>query len=147
MKSLKSSYKIINEHNLIIEYHKGDIDLDSYIKFKKKTFTDKDFKTNLNYLIHFKDVTFFTPPEDIKKFVDFIIHNAPKLGKRKVAFITSTPNQVVSTTIYKTMITNDEQQVAIFSTNNNALNWLTSNKLNTKELIEIVKFIEKETER
>ncbi|MEX1383726.1 hypothetical protein [Lutibacter sp.] len=146
MAALKSSYKIIVQHNIIIEYHKGNIDVDSYIKFKEKTFNDKDFKTGLNYLIHFKNVNFFTPQEDIKKFVNFIKNNAPKLGKRKVGFVTSTPNQVVTTTIYKTMLADVEQQVAVFSTIDTALNWLTSNPLNTKELIEVVKATEKKVE-
>jgi len=144
MAALKSSYKIITEHNIIIEYHKGNIDVDSYIKFKEKTFNDEDFKTGLNYLIHFKNVTFFTPQEDIKKFVNFIKNNAPKLGKRKVAFVTSTPNQVVTTTIYKTMLADIKQQVAVFSTNDNALNWLTSNTLNTQKIIDVLKAMQKE---
>ena len=138
MATLKSSYKIISEHNIIIEFHKGNIDVDSYIKFKEKIFNDEDFKTGLNYLIHFKNVTFFTPQEDIKKFVNFIKNNAPKLGKRKVAFVTSTPNQVVTTTIYKSMLADIKQQVAVFSTNDNALNWLTSNSLNTKKIIDVL---------
>ena len=75
MTDLKSSYKIINEHNIIIEYHKGKLDVGSYIKFKEKTFNDKDFKTGLNYLIHFKNVTFLTSQEDIQKFVNFIKNN------------------------------------------------------------------------
>jgi len=144
MATLKSSYKIISEHNIIIEFHKGNIDVDSYIKFKEKTFNDEDFKTGLNYLIHFKNVTFFTPQEDIKKFVNFIKNNAPKLGKRKVAFVTSTPNQVVTTTIYKSMLADIKQQVAVFSTNDNALNWLTSNSLNTKKIIDVLKGMQKE---
>ena len=144
MATLKSSYKIISEHNIIIEFHKGNIDVDSYIKFKEKIFNDEDFKTGLNYLIHFKNVTFFTPQEDIKKFVNFIKNNAPKLGKRKVAFVTSTPNQVVTTTIYKSMLADIKQQVAVFSTNDNALNWLTSNSLNTKKIIDVLKGMQKE---
>lgn len=144
MATLKSSYKIISEHNIIIEFHKGNIDVDSYIKFKEKTFNDEDFKTGLNYLIHFKNVTFFTPQEDIKKFVNFIKNNAPKLGKRKVAFVTSTPNQVVTTTIYKSMLADIKQQVAVFSTNDNALNWLTSNSLNTKKIIDVLKGMQKD---
>ena len=90
------------------------------------------------YDLFLKNVTFFTPQEDIKKFVNFIKNNAPKLGKRKVAFVTSTPNQVVTTTIYKSMLADIKQQVAVFSTNDNALNWLTSNSLNTKKIIDVL---------
>ena len=141
MATLKSSYKIISEHNIIIEFHKGNIEVDSYIKFKEKTFNDEDFKTGLNYLIHFKNVTFFTPQEDIKKFVNFIKNNAPKLGKRKVALITNTPNQVVSTTIYKTMQANLNQEVEIFSTDEAALNWLIPKSFSFKDLNEILKIL------
>ncbi|GGK45288.1 MULTISPECIES: hypothetical protein [Flavobacteriaceae] len=146
MADLKSSYKIIAKHNIIIEYHKGNIDVNSYIKFKEKIFNDKGFKTGLNYLIHFKNVRFLTPPEDIIKFVNFIKKNTPKLGRRKIAFITRTPDQVVKTTIYKTLLADVEQQVAVFSTNNTALNWLNSTPLNTNDLIEVLTVIEKEFE-
>lgn len=56
--SLKSTYKILNEHNLIIELHKRDIDLNSYSNFKNKLISDKSFKSGSNYFIHFKGVTF-----------------------------------------------------------------------------------------
>lgn len=144
MTAFKSAYRIINDLNLILEYHSGNIDVDSYIKFKQLVFSDTGFKSGLNHFIHFKNVTFNTPDTEIKKFVDFIKNNAPKLGKRKVAFVTSTPNQVVTTTIYKTMLADKEQQVAVFSTNDTALNWLTSNPLATEDLIEIVKSMTKE---
>lgn len=144
MNALKSTYRIINNLNLILEYHTGDLDVDSYIKFKQKEFDDKDFKTGLNHFIHFKNVTFIDPEENIKKFVDFIKNNAPTLGKRKVAFITSTPSQVVTTTIYKTLLADDEQKVAVFSTNDTAFNWLTSNPLITEELMDIVNDLQKE---
>ena len=44
------------------------------------------------------------------------------------------------------MLTDIEQQVVVFSTIDTALNWLTSNPLNTKELIDLVKATEKEIE-
>ena len=144
MTPLKSAYRINQNLNLILEFHNGNLDVDSYIKFKQIVFNDKNFKAGLNHFIHFKNVNFIAPQEDIKKFVDFIKSNAPNLGKRKVAFVTSTPNQVVTTTIYKTILADKEQQVAVFSTNDTALNWLTSNPLATEDLIEIVKSMTKE---
>ena len=144
MTAQKSTYRIINDLNLIIEYHSGNLDVPSYIKFKERTFKDPNFKTGLNYFIHFKNVTFIKPKENVHLLVEFIKKNASKFGKRKVAFITSTPEQVVATTIYKTMLADNEQDVTVFSTNENAFNWLTSNPLNTIKLVEIIKEIKRE---
>jgi len=139
--ALKSTYQIITQNNLIIEFHKGTLDVDSYIEFKKKLFSDKDFKPGLNYFIHHKNVTFLTNQTDIKKFVTFLGAHSDSLGKRKVALITNTPNQVVSTTIYKTMQANLNQEVEIFSTDEAALNWLIPKSFSIKDLNEILKIL------
>jgi hypothetical protein len=60
--------------------------------------------------------------------------NVQKLGARKVAFVTNTPNQVVSTTIYKTIKSNLIQTSEIFSTNENALKWLNFSESSIQEL-------------
>ncbi len=101
----------------------------------------KDFKPGLNYFIHHKNVTFLTNQTDIKKFVDFLGSRSDSLGKRKVALITNTPNQVVSTTIYKIMQASLNQEVEIFSTNGAALNWLIHNSFSNKNIIEILKIL------
>jgi hypothetical protein len=142
MSLLKSTYSILPEHNLIIEIHKGELDVDSYINFKKKLSKDPDFKANMNNLIDHKKVVFKTNPTDVQKFVDFIKNNANTLGKRKVALLTETPNQVVSTTIYKTMQAGIKQEVEIFSTSNAAINWLLKKPM-TSQLKIIISNLEK----
>ncbi|UMB60696.1 hypothetical protein MHL31_00440 [Lutibacter sp. A80] len=144
MAPLKSTYKIINNLNIILEYHSGNLDVDSYIKFKQKVFSDKNFKPGLNHLIHFKNITFIYPDKNLKLFVDFIKSNTSVLGKRKIAFITSTPNHVVTTTIYDTLLADNSQQISVFSTNNSALNWLIQSPLDINNLIEVLKDMKKE---
>jgi hypothetical protein len=134
MSALKSNYKILLNHNLVIEYHVGILDVASYINFKKELVSNPDFKSNLNHLINFKQVKFETSKEDIQDFVDFMAMNVQKLGARKVAFVTNTPNQVVSTTIYKTIKSNLIQTSEIFSTNENALKWLNFSESSIQEL-------------
>ena len=124
MSTLKSYYEILLEHNLVIEYHSGLLDANSYINFKKTLFSDPLFRPNLNHFIHFKDVEFDATQQDINEFILFMKTKTGAIGKRKIVLITNTPNQVVSTTIYKIMQKNLNQSVEIFSTNIKALNWL-----------------------
>lgn len=124
MSSLKSNYKIILKQNLVVEYHKGILDVESYVNFKKKLMTDTHFQSSLNHLIYFKDVRFATTKKDVSDFKKFMSDNANTLGNRKVAFLTGTPNQVVITTIYNAIPSNLTQSSEIFSTIENALKWL-----------------------
>jgi hypothetical protein len=144
MSALKSYYEILLEHNLVIEYHSGILDIKSYINFKKSIFNNPLFKPNLDHFIHFKNVKFETTQQDINDFVGFIKTNSASIGKRKIALITNTPNQVVSTTLYKMMIQNLDQSVEIFSTNDKALNWLNVNTAIFESVVSIlIKFANK----
>lgn len=137
MSDLISNYKILKEHNLIVEYHSGILDADSFIEFKKSITLDPLFLPSLNYFVHLKKVTFSTNLEDIDKYVRFLDANSKVFGNRRVALITNTPNQVVSTTMFKMMQQNKAQSVEIFSTNENALEWLNSN-LNNDEILDVL---------
>lgn len=124
MSALKSSYKILLDYNLVIEYHYGTLETSSYVNFKEKLINDPLFRPNLNHFIHFKNVEFATSPTEVNDFVTFMKYNISAIGFRKIALITNTPNQVVSTTIYKMLLKNLNQSVEIFSTHENALRWL-----------------------
>jgi hypothetical protein len=135
---LKSNYTILLNHNLVIEFHSGILTALNYIEFKKKLLNDSLFKADLNHLIDFKNVKFNTNPTDISDFVDFLKSRTQFLGNRKVAFVTNTPNQVVSTTIYKLTQGNLNQEVEIFSTEENALKWLNIPNSVIKDVLKII---------
>lgn len=138
MSKLKSNYTILLNHNLVIEFHSGILTALNYIEFKKKLLNDSLFKADLNHLIDFKNVKFNTNPTDISDFVDFLKSRTQFLGNRKVAFVTNTPNQVVSTTIYKLTQGNLNQEVEIFSTEENALKWLNIPNSVIKDVLKII---------
>jgi len=138
MSGLKSSYVILPDENLVIEFHSGILEVPDYIEFKQNLLKDPLFKPNLNHFIHFKNVVFQTPPSELSNFVGYIKENVQSLGKRKLAFITDTPNQVVTTTMYKIMQQNTTLISEIFSTNEGALKWLNPPTLNNVELNKIL---------
>ena len=137
MSGLVSTYKILKEYNLIIEYHTGTLDADSFIAFKKSITLDASFLPSLHYFVHLKNVTFSTNLEDIDKYANFLEANSKIFGNRRVALITNTPNQVVSTTMFKMMQQNKSQSVEVFSTNTSALEWLNS-KLDKDEILGVL---------
>lgn len=138
MSKLKSSYKILPGENLVIECHSGILEASNYIDFKKKLIIDSLFKANMNHFIHYKNVVFKTSASDIALFVDFVKKNVQFLGHRKIALITDTPNQVVSTTMYKMMTESSNQTAEVFSTNISALKWLSIPNSKHEELTSII---------
>ena len=140
MSELISSYKILKEHNLIVEFHSGIFEADSFIDFKKRITLDPLFAPNLNYFVHFKNVTFTTINEtedEVSKYSKFITNNFNVYGSRRVAIITNTSKQVVYTTIFKMMQENTNQSVDIFSRYENATKWLGID-LEIEKLIEVL---------
>ncbi|MDP2068300.1 MAG: hypothetical protein Q8K04_04975 [Lutibacter sp.] len=137
MSGLVSTYKILKEYNLIVEYHTGILDADSFINFKKKIALDPLFLPNLHFFVHLKNVTFNTNMQDIDKYANFLEANSKIFGNRRVALITNTPNQVVSTTMFKMLQQNRSQSVEVFSTNESALEWLNS-RLDKDEILGVL---------
>jgi len=138
MSQLNSTYRILPDKNLVIEYHSGVLKVEDYIEFKKKLHTDPLFKADLKHFIHHKNVVFNTKPADIVHFTKYINSVAELLGNRKVALVTDTPNQVVSTTMYKMMQKNPTQTVDVFSTLESGLNWLDVDEFYLDELMNII---------
>jgi hypothetical protein len=121
---LNNAYKILPEYQLVIEKYTGYLFIEDYIAFKKSIVNDPLFKPNYKFYIDFNQVNFKITEKDIAIYLKFIDHNLPNLGSRFSAIVTNTPNQVVSTTMYKMLQKNRSQVVEIFSTKENAINWL-----------------------
>ena len=134
MSGLVSTYKILKENHLIVEYHAGNLDANSFIAFKKSITLDPLFLPSLNYFVYLKKVTFSTNLDDIDTYANFLTDNYNVYGNRRVALITDTPNQVVPATIFKIMQQNKSQSVEVFSTNETVLEWL-NNKLDKDEIL------------
>jgi len=134
MMPLLKSYKILKDKNLIIEYFSGDVNIESYLKFKQNLIQDPDFSVNYHYFIYFKDVNFNITEEDIVKYLNFSNKNLKVNQARQVALITKTPNQVVISSLYKMASKQPNQKVEIFSTCEKAFQWLDTEPLFLDEL-------------
>lgn len=124
MSGLVSNYKILSEHNLIIEYHNGLLDYDSYINFKINESKDESYRPTLNQLLDFNDTKFNISSQEINKYANFLKTTPKFKGKRKIAVLTKTPNQVVPSTLLKMSLIDSFLSVEIFTTYEKAIEWL-----------------------
>ncbi len=134
-----SKYQILKANKLIIEAHSGNLDIASFINFKTTLSTDSSFSPNFNFIIDLKGVTFETSESDLKKYADFLTKSIKYKGRRKVAVITKTPNQVVSSILFKQMFSNPSQNIEIFSTAKSAINWLEIENLSVLKIMNAIK--------
>ena len=120
-------YKIFKKETLIFEYFSGIVTIDSVLKFKQNLIQDTKLTLgylNYNFLIYFKDATFNIKPNEIIKYVEFSNKNFIQKEKRKVAFVTNSPNQVALVTLFKMESEYQNQKVEVFSNCENAFHWL-----------------------
>lgn len=134
MSELKSFYTILSDHNLIIEYHNGILDFDSYLNFKIKESKDLKYSPTLNQLLNFKDAIFTTSSEEVSKYANFLKNTPQFIGKRKIAVLTKTPNQVVPSTLLKMNLKDSFLSIEIFRTYEKALEWLNIPNLSIAEI-------------
>ena len=138
MSKLKSNYKILPEHNLIIESHNGKLDLDSYINFKINVSKDERYKPTLNQLLDFNGAIFTISSQEVSTYANFI-KNTPKfIGERKIAVLTNTPNQVVPSVLLKMNLKNSLVLIEIFTTYEKAIHWLNIPNLSIEEIKNIL---------
>ena len=144
MSLLNSNYIILKEHNLLIEYHSGSLDLDSYINFVTRTTLDPLFSENMNYYIDLSNVVITASIDDIRKYNDFTEENFKSERRRRVALITNSPNQMVFATLFKNSNTQKLKEIEVFSTKESAFEWLNCS-LNKNEFLSILSELKKDS--
>lgn len=146
MTLLKSNYIILNDLNLLIECHSGNLDLKSYIDFVKRTTIDPLFSKNMNYFIDLRNVVVTASLDDIRIYNNFTEENFQCDRKRRVALLTNSPNQMVFATLFKNSNTQKLKEIEIFSTKESAFHWINSS-LNKEEILNIFSSIQEYSER
>ena len=132
------TYKIITKEKLIVEYHFGDINIDDFMESRKVISSDQDYNPGFDLVFDFRDVNMIVGEEDIKRFASFFKEFNPILGKRKSAYLTSTPNQVVVTTLFSLEIKNTSIRPMTFSTVELLVEWLNNKNIDEDILTKII---------
>ena len=138
---LKSNYKILKEHNLLIIKQKGILNLNSMMGFIKSLNSDSSFCPKLEHIVDLHDVVFDLTLEDINKYVNHLENNSKIYGHKRIALVTNTPNQVAYSTLFKLAQEQLQplQNIQIFSTHEKAYNFLKLENLSYQQVSTIIK--------
>ena len=134
------AYKIIYDRPLIVEYYYGLITAEDLIYLKNVIRKEPDYNLYFNTVLDLRDCDLQINSEGLATIVDFFESSFEKTGIRKVAYLTSKPNEVVRATLYSILLGRSELNFNpnIFSTIEAVIGFFGEEIITEKELIEII---------
>lgn len=122
-------YKILPEHELIIDCWFGELTFEKILASKLEQTKDKNWNKAFDNISDIRNAHFTMKEDEAKKIIEYIKVDRRWLSERKTAHLTKKPNQVVFQTFLE-MNKSKEIPNAIerFSTLNAVLKWLNIDK-------------------
>jgi len=137
-------YKIIPELKLIIDCWNGELTFDKILTSKLEQVKDQKWNKSYSNISDIRNAEFSLTDDEAKKIIDYTKEDIRWQHKRKTAYLTKNPNQVVFQKLLELNISKDiPNNIEGFSTLNAALKWLN---INMREIESIKKIIEELSE-
>lgn len=130
MKKIKFKYKILKELNLIIRFCSGQPSLDNLFDYIEITANDIDYLPTMLVLNDIRDCSIVFNEEDIIAFIKKTTKSNRLYAKRKIVFVTNTPNQVVFSSLIELFKNETLIEISITSTIEKALIDLNISEIN-----------------
>jgi hypothetical protein len=123
------SYAIMPHKKLILEYYHGKISMSDLIHFKRRISKEPDHDFCFNTLIDFRDAELVIGKNELDTLLTFFRKEFKVTGTRNVAYLTSTPKEVVLTKLFS-LLANEYADLKFnlqtFSTVKAASDWFSS---------------------
>ena len=131
------TYKILPTFKLIIEYYSGNINIDDLIHLKRVISLEQDYNPTFTSLVDFRDAILNVDEKDLIKYLNFVKEYTKVFGHRNTVFLTSTPNDVVKTTLFSLIVEsfNMPISVKIYSTIEAVNCWINIEGINENSLL------------
>ena len=133
------SYKIFPDKKLVVECLRGIVYVEDYIELKKREIADKDYCPTYNILLDLLGSDFKIYDLELHKLVDFLKNNPVFSGKKKVAILTDSPNQVVTAELFRLYYKNNNVSIRIASTLGTVTQSVGLNKNETQFILDTIK--------
>ncbi len=124
MKVKNYNYQILKESNLIIKSYQGTISLSEMYDYVESTSRAADFSAKFNVINDIRDASFILDKVVLLELIQKFKKNKLVYGQRKIVFITSTPNQVVFSTMLNMFKDESNINISVVSTLSAAMNRL-----------------------
>lgn len=126
MNSIKTlKYKILSELNLIIDCWYGELTFDKILASKLEQAQNAKWNQGYHNISDIRNAVFSLTNTEAKKIIDYTKTDMRWQHKRKTAYLTNNPNQVVFQKILELNKSKDiPNEIKSFSTLGAALNWI-----------------------
>ncbi|MFN8257911.1 MAG: hypothetical protein U0W24_19600 [Bacteroidales bacterium] len=134
------TYMIIPEKPLIVGYYNGIIKIEDIIHFNIVIRKEPNYNYFANTILDFRYCTLDIKHDELPKIINYIKSSFKKTGDRKVAYLTSKPNEVVVTSMYQYILDYSDLNYnpKIFSTVKAIANFFGNKVISEKELLGII---------
>ena len=117
-------YDIIEDPGIIIRYLQGQIDLDALFSLMSESTRDKRYRKDFCVLYDIREAEFVVRKVFIEDFLAKVRGNSDIFARKRVAFLTTNPNQVVFSSLLNSFAVSGLFSLHSFSTLPAALNFL-----------------------
>ena len=133
-----TTFEIFPSQKLIIEYYAGDISVDILIGIKKEISKHESYNPNYNLIMDMRNSNFLYEREAVTEFTKFFKSFHAIIGRRKVAYLTGKPNEVVATKVFAQLIGDLEINAQTFSTVPAIVSWFNISDFTEDEFEQII---------
>ncbi len=133
-------YKIIPKLKLQIEIAVGRCTTDDFLMLKMLEIKDPLYNKNYNFLVDLRNLEFEYSSVELQTFLQFLHTQDDVIGKRKSAFLTTTPQQIALITMYSKKTNDLPMNFRVFTTIKEALRFI---EIHDEKNPEIIEFLER----
>lgn len=132
-------YKILPELNLIIDVWYGAMTFDKILASKLEQVKDPKWNQGYNNISDIRNAVFSLKMEEAKKIIEYIRADTRWQFKRRTAYITKNPNQVVFQKFIEMAKSKEiPNEIESFSTLQAALSWLRIDDSEFKKIDHVI---------
>lgn len=118
------TYLISKDEQLITKYFRGRFLTTHIIESIHETGLDEQYDFNMDVLYDMREVELDFDIPDIEHFIEYIQSNKRYHGRRKIAFLTQSPNQTVFPVLLRLLSKDASINIQTFSTVSASCKWL-----------------------
>lgn len=131
------SYKIYKELKIIVECHRGEINLNQFIESRKILVADKDYDPTFDQILDYRNAKMMVDLNELNNYTSFHKNFKPLHGKRKLAFLTDTPKVVVLSKLFSNEVKELQIKAEVFSTIEAIANFIEKEQIKEQQLTSI----------
>lgn len=122
-------YQIHKECNLIMSWYCGSLTISNIKNLMLRLSKELYFSKNYDIVHDFRNCNLEIDGDELPEYIDFLDKELNIIAKRRVAFLTNKPNQVVLATLFNVLLIETPLVTRVFSTPEAVFQFLNNDKI------------------